>query len=199
MVTNIPLCILYVFQIIYNSILNFHIYPNTWRTTIVNAIFKNKGSRGSAKYYRGISIVYLMAKIFDIILLKRFKSRFTPDQQTAYQEKKGCVDNVFLLRCLIAHARRAKDKLFIPSIDFGAFDRVSRSTLIRKLSLFGAGTTFVMCIASIYLKTDNVIFPGKQHINYTLASNKGSPYLHSYLYSTSTTYLIFLKQSIAIR
>ena len=71
MVTNISLCILYVFQIIYNSILNFHIYPSTWRTTIVNAIFKNKGSRGSAKYYRGISIVYLMAKIFDIIPLKK--------------------------------------------------------------------------------------------------------------------------------
>ena len=59
--------------------------------------------------------------------------------------------------------------MFIASIDFdGPFDRVSRSTLIRKLSLFGARTNFVMCIASIYLKTDNVIFQGKQHINYTL-------------------------------
>ena len=108
-----------------------------------------------------------MAKIFDIILLKR--SWFTPlDQQTAYQEKKGCADHVILLRCLIAHANRAKDKLFIASIDFdSSFDRVSRSTFIRKLSLFGVGTTFVMCIASIYLKTD-VIFQRKKHINYPL-------------------------------
>ena len=77
-----------------------------------------------------------MAKIFDN-LLKRFKSWFTPsDPQTAYQEKKGCADNVILLRSLIGHAKRAKDKLFIASIDFdGAFARVSRSTLIRKLSL----------------------------------------------------------------
>ena len=56
MVTSVPLCIMYVFQIIYNVILKFHVYPNTWRTTIVNAIFKNKGQRKYAKYYRGISI-----------------------------------------------------------------------------------------------------------------------------------------------
>ena len=59
-----------------------------WRTTIMNAIFKNKGTRKLAEFYRGISIVYLMAKIFDIILLNRFKKWFVPsDLQTAYQEE----------------------------------------------------------------------------------------------------------------
>ena len=123
-----------------------------------------------AQYFRGISIVYLTAKIFDFILFNRFTSWFTPsDQQTAYQEKKGCPDNVFLFRCLIAHARKAKEKLFLISIDFdGAFDRVSRSVLIRKLSRFGAGSIFVTCIAAIYLKTDNIIFQGEDQILYSL-------------------------------
>ena len=170
MLTNVPLAMLLIFQIIYNTILKFHVYPSTWRTTIVNAIFKNKGMRKLAKYYRGISIVYLMSKIFDIIMLNRFNAWFKPsDRQTAYQEKIGCPDNLFLLRCLIAHAMKVKEKLFLISIDFdGAFDRVSRSVLIRKLSLFGAGTIFVTCIASMYLKTDNIIFQGKDHIMYTL-------------------------------
>ena len=170
MLTNVPLGMLLIFQIIYNSILKFHVYPTTWRTTIVNAIFKNKGVRTLAKYYRGISIVYLMSKIFDIIMLNRFVAWFKPsDRQTAYQEKIGCPDNLFLVRCLIAHAMKVKEKLFLISIDFdGAFDRVSRSVLIRKLSLFGAGTIFVTCIASMYLKTDNVIFQGKNHIKYSL-------------------------------
>jgi hypothetical protein len=133
MITNVPICLMLVFQIIYNAILKNHIYPTKWRTTIVNAVFKNKGTRKLAQYFRGISIVYLMAKIFDFILLDRFTSWFTPsDQQTAYQEKKGCPDNVFLFRCLISYARKAKQKLFLISIDFdGAFDRVSRSVLIR--------------------------------------------------------------------
>ena len=172
MVTSVPLCLLLVFQLIYNCILKHHVYPTNWRTTIVNAIFKNKGSRLLAMYYRGISIVYMMAKIFDILLLNRFKQwflRFISDQQTAYQEKLSSADNVFLLRCLIAYARKVKKKLFIISIDFdGAFDRVCRSVLIKKLCRFGAGTIFVTCIASMYLKTDNIIFQGSDHITYTL-------------------------------
>ena len=170
MLTNVPLCVLLVFQIIYNSTLKTALYPTKWRTTIVNAIFKNKGTRKLAQYFRGISIVYLMAKIFDFILLDRFISWFTPsDQQTAYQEKKGCPDNVFLFRCLIAYARKAKQKIFLISIDFdGAFDRVSRSVLIRKLSKFGAGSIFVTCIASMYLNTNNVIFQGEDQIFFSL-------------------------------
>ena len=170
MTTCVPLAILLVFQVIYNSILKRHIYPGDWRTTIVNAIFKNKGSRLLAAFYRGISIVYMMAKIFDIIFLNRFKKWFIPsDQQTAYQSKMSTADHVFLQRCLIAFARKAKEKLFIISIDFdGAFDRVSRSVLIKKLCKFGAGALFVACIASMYLKTDNIIFQGNDYITYTL-------------------------------
>ena len=49
----------------------------------------------------------------------------------------------FLLGCLIQHAKR-KDKLYIIAIDFGgAFDRISRSHLIRKLILFDAG---IICL-----------------------------------------------------
>ena len=121
-----------------------HIYPSKWRTTLVSAIFKNKGLHKLAENYRGVSIVYLMTKIFDVILLSRFKKWFIPsDLQTAYQKGKGCADNVFLLRSLIAFARKTKTNFFIIGIDFdGAFDRVSRSVLIRKLSHFGAGTIF---------------------------------------------------------
>ena len=170
MVTSVPLCVMLVFQIIYSSILKYHVYPSLWRTTIVNAIFKNKGTRRLAEFYRGISIVYLMAKIFDIILLNRFKQWFKPsDLQTAYQEEKSTADHVFLERCLIAYARKVKEKLFIISIDFdGAFDRISRSVLIKKLCRFGAGAIFVSCIASMYLKTDNIIFNNGEHIMYTL-------------------------------
>ena len=170
MVTSVPLCIMLVFQIIYNSILKYHLYPGVWRTTIVNAIFKNKGTRRLAEFYRGISIVYLMAKIFDIILLNRFKKWFIPsDQNTAYQKEMSTADHVFLQRCLISYARKVKEKLFIISIDFdGAFDRVSRSVLIKKLCRFGAGAVFVSCIASMYMKTDNIIFHDGDHIMYTL-------------------------------
>ena len=110
----------------------------------------------------------MLAKIFDFILVKRFNAWFTPhDCQSAYQSKKSCADHVFFLRCMINHVKRTKETLFLIAIDFdGAFDRVSRSVLIKKLVLFGAGTTFVMCLASIYMSTEYTLFQSKTHMNY---------------------------------
>ena len=48
--------------------------------------------------------------------------------------------------------------------------KVSRAVLIRKLCLFGAGTVFTACLASIYMSTDNVIFRDTAHVMYKLYS-----------------------------
>ena len=114
----------------------------------------------------------LLAKLFDTILLRRFKRWFKPaDEQTAYTPKRGSSDHVFFLRCMLHHAKRTIQKLFLIVIDFdGAFDRVCRSTLIKKLCLFGAGALFTACLASIYMCTDNVIYRGKSNVRFKLYS-----------------------------
>ena len=149
-----------------------HTYPTKWRTTLVNEIFKNKGETNHSINYRPISLVALLSKLFDFILANRFTKWFTPsDSQTAYQAMKSTADHVFLLRCLIQQANRCKQKLYLIAVDFdGAFDRISRSVLIRKLVLFGAGTIFTSCVASMYLCTDNIIFRGKEYVTYRLMS-----------------------------
>ena len=120
--------------------------------------------------YRPISLVRMLAKVFDFILVKRFNTWFMPhDSQTAYQSGRSCADHVFFMRCLINHVNRTKEKMFLIAVDFdGAFDRVSRSILIKKLVLFGAGTTFIMCIASIYMSTKYTLFHSKLHRDYFL-------------------------------
>ena len=172
MLLNAPILILYAVQIIFNAILSSHFFPTKWRMTTVSELFKNKGLPNDATKYRPISLVQLLAKLFDSILLERFKKWFIPgDQQTAYQKNRSSADHVFLLRCLIQHAKLHKEKLFIIAIDFdGAFDRISRSVLIRKLVLFGAGTLFITCLASIYMKTDNIIFRNNDYMVYTLGA-----------------------------
>ena len=153
MVTNLPMTLMLVFQLIYNTILKFHIFPSTWRTTVVNEIFKHKGSPEASRNYRAISLVHLMAKLLDFILLERFKKWFMKaDEQSTYQTNKESADHVFLLRCMTQHDKRFRMKIFLIAIDFdGAFDRVSLAILVRKLCVFGAGTIFTSCIASIYI------------------------------------------------
>ena len=183
-IPGLPVCLLYALHILYNAILSSHSYPSRWRTTIVSESFKNKGETKHAKNYRGVSLVALLSKLFDFILANRFVKWVTPsDSQTAYQQKKSSADHVFLLRCLIQQAKKSKQTLFIIAADFdGAFDRISRSLLMRKLIRFGAGVIFVSCIASMYICTDNNIFRGKEYV-------KGCLYHHICSFSTSTTYL----------
>ena len=172
MVTSLPAPLLLLLQLIFNSILKFHIFPTAWRTTVVGELFKNKGSRVTSKNYRGLSLVQLLAKLFDTVFLRRFKRWFTPaDEQTAYTPERGSPDHVFLIRCMLQYAKRTKQTLFLIAIDFdGAFDRVCRSTLIKKLCLFGAGAVFTACLASIYMCTDNIIYRGDSNVKFKLYS-----------------------------
>ena len=172
MITNLPQCIVLAIMLMYNAIFSSHSYPSRWRTTVVNEIFKNKGISSVAKNYRGISLVVLLSKMFDFIMCGRFSKWFVPDDgQTAYQNGKACADHPFLLRCIIQQAKRFKKKLFIVAFDFdGAFDRVSRTLLVRKLVKFGAGVTFVACVASMYMCTDNIIFRNKEYVTFKLYS-----------------------------
>ena len=126
----------------------------------------------NAKNYRPVALVYLLYKWFDFILLSRFKAWFSPaDEQTAYQGGRSCADHIFLLKCLIYFAKLKRVKLFLCTIDFdGAFDRISRNLLIKKLVLFGAGSTFIYCIAAMYCKTESIIIQTDNYSSYTVMS-----------------------------
>ena len=113
MLTNVPLAILYAMQVIFNVTLGTHFFPTKWQTTLVSELFKNKGLARDATKYRPITLVQLLAKLFDLILFERFRKWFTPsDPQTAYQSKRSGADHVFLTRCLIQRAKYYKEKLF---------------------------------------------------------------------------------------
>ena len=159
------------FLIIFNAILLNGIFPTKWTRNVVAAIWKNKGTRNFSQYYRPITLVHLLYKWLDFILLNRFKLWFTPaDEQTAYQKNKSCADYI-LIRLLINHSLKTKEKLFVCAIDFdGAFDRVSSSILLKKLSLYGAGSIFIYCLASMYKVTESIIIQPDNYFIYNLQS-----------------------------
>ena len=134
-----------ILLIIFNTILQCSIFPCQWWHSVIIALFKHKGSRSIPKNFRQVSLVVMLSKLFDFVLLNLFKIWFKPnDMQTAYQEGKSCSDHIFLMRCLIQQFNLDKRKLFVTTVGFdGAFDRVKRSTLLQKLILFGASSTSV--------------------------------------------------------
>jgi hypothetical protein len=169
MITEISATLYPILMILFNIILQCSLFPDKWWFCVVVALFK-KGSRLIPKNYRPVSLVLMLAKLFDFTLLDRFKKWFTPhDLQTAYQEGKSSGDHIFFLRCIIQYLIKMKRKFFITAVDFdGAFDRVKRSTLLKKLILAGASSIFVICLANLYLVSGNTIYSNSNSIIYML-------------------------------
>ena len=170
MISSIPGVLFPIFLNLFNTHFFSTFFPVRWCLSVIIAIFKNKGSQSSPQNYRPISLVTMLSKLFDFILLNRFRKWFIPhDCQTAYQNGKSCADHIFTLRALVNHCVKNKQKLFVICIDFeGAFDKVSRHTLFNKLKLFGAGSSFIASLISMYLVTDYVIFQNNTSFTYHL-------------------------------
>ena len=108
--------------------------------------------------------------MFDFILLERFRKWFKPnDSQSAYQSERGCADHVFFIRGIVNYCVNSNSKLFVICIDFeGAFDKISRHQLFRKLKLFGVGSLFLSCLMAIYSATPCTIIQDDNSFTYLL-------------------------------
>ena len=170
MITSISTMFYPLLVLILNIVLNFGHYPQKWRDTVVTTLFKNKGVTWLAQYYRPVSLVRILCKMFDFILLERFRKWFKPnDGQSAYQSERGCADHVFFIRGMVNYCMRSNSKLFVICIDFeGAFDKISRHQLFRKLKLFGAGSLFLSCLIMIYSETPCTIIQNDNSFTYLL-------------------------------
>ena len=193
-----------IIDILFNTILSLALFPTNWCRSVVAALFKNKGTPDISKYYRPVTLVELMYKWFDFVFLGRFKTWFKPaDEQTAYQNGKSCADHNFLLRAIICYSKKFRRKFFICTLDFdGAFDRVSRNILLKKLAICGAGSIFLMCLASMYKRTESIIIQKENFCVYELLSGikQGlplSPYLFLFYINDVFVFFYSLYDSIS--
>ena len=123
---------------IFNYIIEFREFPDVWACGIRSAIFKN-GSRAEVDNYRGITILPIMEKIFEIALYKRlyfvneafddvdkFNGGFVCDSRTS--------DNLFIVNGLIERQLALGKPLFVCFVDFAkAFDLINRHILFYKI------------------------------------------------------------------
>ena len=112
---------------VFNSVFNSGTYPREWATAKLFNVYK-KGPRKDPKNYRGISILSFMAKLYDSVLTNRLCLWYKPDvEQAGVQKKRGCSEQLLVLRLLVDFARHSKQSLIITFVDFRqAYDRVPR-------------------------------------------------------------------------
>ncbi|BHF74785.1 hypothetical protein SprV_0501787400 [Sparganum proliferum] len=116
-----------------------------------------KGDKTRCQNYRGISLIDVAAKIFAIVLLRRFQavrdSRTRPNQ-AGFRAGRGCADQIFTLRRILEFRHSYQQPTAVCFVDFAAaFDSVHRESLWRIMALDGVPAKIIAMIKAYYRST----------------------------------------------
>ncbi len=107
--------------------------PNNWSETVLLPLFK-KGDKRICSYYRGISLIGVAAKVFGVILLKRFqyeRDQRTRPNQSGFRPGRGCTYQMHNLRRILEQRWSFQQATVTCFVDFvSAFDSVDRQIMV---------------------------------------------------------------------
>jgi len=79
------------------------VVPLGWQRTIIDCLYKGKSDRSGCKNYRGISLISVLEKVNERVLIERahvMTEGIIGEGQCGYKMGRGCVDQVFSLKQL---------------------------------------------------------------------------------------------------
>ncbi|BHF80145.1 hypothetical protein SprV_0702326900 [Sparganum proliferum] len=132
------------------------VVPDDWGLGILVPILK-KGDKTRCENYRDICLIDVAAKIFAIVLLRRFQtvcdSRTRPNQ-AGFRAGRGCADQIFTLRRILEVRHSYQQPTAVCFVDFAAaFDSVHRGSLWRIMALDGVPAKVIAMIKAYYCST----------------------------------------------
>ncbi|BHF70677.1 hypothetical protein SprV_0301373000 [Sparganum proliferum] len=132
------------------------VVPNDWALGILVLILK-KGDKTRCEHYRGISLIDFAAKIFAIVLLRRFQAvrdARTRPNQAGFRAGRGCADQIFTLRRILEFRHSYQQPTAVCFIDFAAaFDSIHPESLWRIIALDGVPAKIIAMIKAYYRST----------------------------------------------
>ena len=130
--------------------------PQDWRDAVI-VPFHKKGDKKSCANYRGISLTDVAAKIFAILLLRRFhqqRDARTRPNQAGFRPGRGSIDQIFCLRRTLEHRWSYQQPTVVCFIDFAAaFDSINRSAIWQIMEADGIPKKLLNLIKSYYEST----------------------------------------------
>lgn len=143
---------------IFNYIIENRKYPDIWAQGMRVPIPK-PGNKLDVNNFRGITVLSVMTKIFEIIVNKRFvfvkELTGTQDRNNGgFVKGSRTADNMFILNGIIEKQMILRKPLFICFVDFSkAFDIVNRYILFFKLIKSNIKGRVIDTVRDIYTKT----------------------------------------------
>ncbi|CAK1597804.1 unnamed protein product [Parnassius mnemosyne] len=128
--------------------------PNTFKVSLIRALYKGKGDRSNCNSYRGISLLSVPGKVFARLLLNRLRKlseRILPESQFGFRPDRGTCEAIFSLRQLQEKSREQGRNMYLCFVDLEkAFDSVPREALWIVLRKIGCTEKFVRLLRLLH-------------------------------------------------
>jgi hypothetical protein len=166
---------------VFNYIIDKRDFPDVWAEGLRSAIFK-AGQSNKVENYRGITILPILEKIFEVCVYKRLgfaneAFRKIDDANGGFLQGRRTSDNLFILSGIIQRQLVLGKSVALCFVDFSkAFDLINRNILFYKIIKMGWYGKVIDTLRSLYRKT---AFRVKHNgwssflINDTLGVNQG--------------------------
>jgi len=148
-----------------NQVYEQHIAPKQWTTNLIVPVPK-KGNLQLMTNYRGISLMSIVAKVYNKVILNRLQpvvDKILRPNQAGFRLGRGCIQQIHILRRIFEGAAAKQLPLYATFIDFKkAFDSINRSVMFSILRNYGIPEKIVQAIRTIYEQsTSRVLVDGK--------------------------------------
>jgi hypothetical protein len=151
-----------IYTEIFNSCVDNLLIPSDWKFAIVTPLFK-KGDHTDINNYRGISVLPVLAKLFEKLLAQQITDYFSANKlfytgQHGFRKGHSCETALHELLSDINIARDLKQIVLLLFIDFRkAFDTVDSHLLMDKLIHYGFDNNALKLISNYFSDRKQII------------------------------------------
>jgi hypothetical protein len=128
--------------------------PQAFGQAVFVMLYKNKGSPNDPSKYRYIGLLNHAYKVLSTIILGRINAEtagYLQDWQAGFRQRRGCRDNIHILRTLIDQVMAEGRRIAITYIDYSAaFDSVSHKYIDKALKDAGASPKTRAMFRAVY-------------------------------------------------
>jgi hypothetical protein len=130
--------------------------PDQWSLANIIPVPK-KGDLSKTDNYRGISLLCIIAKMYNRLILNRLRVAIDPhlrNNQNGFRSKRSTTSQVLALRRVIEEVKRNNLKAVLTFIDFRkAFDSINREQMIKILKAYDVPPRLLQAIKAMYTNT----------------------------------------------
>ena len=138
---------------LFEQIWNEEKFPEEWKEGHLIKLPK-KGDLTNCNNYRGITLLVIVGKVFNRIILNRMKCAVDEklrDNKAGFRANRSCTDQIVTLRIIIEQTLEWNSSAYINFMDYQkAFDSVDRTTLWKLMRHYGIPEKLVNLVSKSY-------------------------------------------------